>query len=708
MAGSRIGRPFLRTIVGRRTLMLFVGCAMAPVTLLAIVAYREVRQTLLGKATVETQRAAKEHAVAVVERVGWLGQILRRSAMDIGISSGTDHSQSLPNFRAAFAETAMGRFVRLLPDSSPSPLGQLPPASLGHLDSGRVTLGVEHGPARVWFVTDRGDGVRIWAEPQPHFLWGFSPGEEMSPHTCVATASGNETLVCSARAPAVIARPGRPSATSDDNAIVATRSIFLRRDFATDDWRVVAALPVEEALAPVRGFGRAFALIAGLALLTVFFLSHVQIRRTTEPLRELTAATEELAAGRYDTRVVARSDDEFGALAVSFSGMAGQIQRQVDLLRALDDVDQAVLRSREIDSLLVTAAGKFLWTSHAVRAVIAMPGRSQAQDRWVVHDSRNGLTANADAAPGFSPDLLRPRVPADARFYTGERASHDLTALRIPAPTGLHWLVLPLWNADRLEGLVALAAEAQWDSSDRTVVESRYLADRLALGLANIHLVCDLDALSVGTLTAFARAIDANSAWTAGHSERVTAVALVLGDALSLHDAERHTLRSGGLLHDIGKIGVPPEILDKAGPLTSAERKIVESHPVLGVRILEPIPAFRDVLAVVRHHHERCDGRGYPDGLRGEEIPFLARLLAVADVYDALVSARPYRAGMAPDAAARIIMEGAGLHLDPHIVQVFLAQQATDAFGHIYQGNREQESLTRAVQAGRQLVEELV
>jgi putative nucleotidyltransferase with HDIG domain len=183
--------------------------------------------------------------------------------------------------------------------------------------------------------------------------------------------------------------------------------------------------------------------------------------------------------------------------------------------------------------------------------------------------------------------------------------------------------------------------------------------------------VGQLHALSVGTLTAFARAIDANSPWTAGHSERVTRVALILGRELQLPEEELRTLERGGLLHDVGKIAVPAAILDKREKLDPQEWHVVKQHPVVGFEILEPIPAFASALPIVRSHHERMDGTGYPDGLRGDAIPWLARVLAVADVFDALVSDRPYRPGLPVAEAARIITSSAGSHLDPRVVLAF-------------------------------------
>lgn len=180
-----------------------------------------------------------------------------------------------------------------------------------------------------------------------------------------------------------------------------------------------------------------------------------------------------------------------------------------------------------------------------------------------------------------------------------------------------------------------------------------------------------LENLSWGTLKALARAIDAKSAWTAGHSERVTQLALRLGREMGLSAAELTVLERGGLLHDIGKIGTPPDILDKPARLTPGELKIMRDHVVTGVSILEPIPDFRSSLPIVGQHHERFDGTGYPHGLAGEQIDFLARILSVADFYDALVSDRPYRKGLSPEIVIQMVIERAGTSFDPKVVPAF-------------------------------------
>ena len=180
-----------------------------------------------------------------------------------------------------------------------------------------------------------------------------------------------------------------------------------------------------------------------------------------------------------------------------------------------------------------------------------------------------------------------------------------------------------------------------------------------------------LEQLDLGTLTALARAIDAKSAWTAGHSERVTNLALKMADAMGLTAKSLEIMHRGGLLHDIGKIGTPLTVLDKPGRLEPEEMQIMRDHVKIGVRILEPIPCFREALPMVAQHHEWFDGSGYPAGLAGENISLHARILAVADCYDAIVSDRPYRKGLPKRQALQMLRQKSGTQFDPTVIEVF-------------------------------------
>ena len=172
-------------------------------------------------------------------------------------------------------------------------------------------------------------------------------------------------------------------------------------------------------------------------------------------------------------------------------------------------------------------------------------------------------------------------------------------------------------------------------------------------------------------LKALMRALDAKDKYTSGHSQRVVQLAMLVAEDLELSTDEKYTLQLGAFLHDIGKIGMPDSILKKAEGLEDYELNIARDHPVIGSQIIGEIEELGEVTSVVRHHHERWDGKGYPDGLKGEAIPFFARIIAIIDCYEALVSDRVYRKGVKREEALKIIEKNAGTQFDPELVPVF-------------------------------------
>lgn len=191
-------------------------------------------------------------------------------------------------------------------------------------------------------------------------------------------------------------------------------------------------------------------------------------------------------------------------------------------------------------------------------------------------------------------------------------------------------------------------------------------------------LLGELDELNVGTIRALASAIDAKSRWTAGHSDRVTKVSVEIGRAMGLSGADLEALERGAILHDVGKIAVPLHVLDKDGPLDEGDWALMRAHPGHGVRIVRPITRYARLLPIIGQHHERVDGSGYPDGLKGEEIDIMARIVAIADAFDAMTSDRPYRAGMRVERALAIIREESGTMFDSEIASVFLRLRQWD------------------------------
>ncbi|MDP3296175.1 MAG: HD domain-containing protein [Thermodesulfovibrionia bacterium] len=173
-------------------------------------------------------------------------------------------------------------------------------------------------------------------------------------------------------------------------------------------------------------------------------------------------------------------------------------------------------------------------------------------------------------------------------------------------------------------------------------------------------------------IVAFANTIDAKSPWTKGHSERVTHYAVSIAREMGLNEKEIETLKTAGLVHDIGKIGTYDIILDKPDRLTKEEFELVKMHPAQGEKILSPIKGLKSIIIVIRSHHEKLDGTGYPDGLKGEDIPLLSKILCAADSYDSMTADRPYRPSPGKEYAISEFKRCSGTQFDPQVVEAFL------------------------------------
>ena len=187
------------------------------------------------------------------------------------------------------------------------------------------------------------------------------------------------------------------------------------------------------------------------------------------------------------------------------------------------------------------------------------------------------------------------------------------------------------------------------------------------------HFTDELDHAGA-VLCSLGLSVESRDPYTEGHCERLSRYASELGAYIGLEEESIVALKRGGFLHDLGKVAIPDDVLKKGSDLTAAERKIMQQHPVIGERICKPLKSLRRVLPIIRHHHEHWNGSGYPDGLAGENIPLLARVLQVVDVYDALRTARPYKAALSHHAAIDVMQEEVERGLwDPKIVDAFVA-----------------------------------
>jgi diguanylate cyclase (GGDEF)-like protein len=285
--------------------------------------------------------------------------------------------------------------------------------------------------------------------------------------------------------------------------------------------------------------------------------------------------------------------------------------------------------------------------------------------------------APAEVASTASPHAREPdgavaRCLRERRPVLVTDADRDpLYAGKVP-PETRSLLAVPLYTGSTLWGAIEVRSRhpASFDPADAHLVQT--IADHIGGALLTAELYRELEQTYVGTAAALAAALEAKDDYTADHAQSIADLAVEVGRELGLDRRELRDLRYGAIFHDIGKIAVPDAILHKPGKLTDAEFEVVKRHPAAGEQILAPVPFLADVRRIVRHDHERWDGGGYPDGLRGTDIPVGARIVFVVDAYHAMVSDRPYRMGM-PEGDAQVqLRAGAGTQFDPDVVEAFL------------------------------------
>jgi HD-GYP domain-containing protein (c-di-GMP phosphodiesterase class II) len=228
-------------------------------------------------------------------------------------------------------------------------------------------------------------------------------------------------------------------------------------------------------------------------------------------------------------------------------------------------------------------------------------------------------------------------------------------------------------DADATHGFEAnsLTEEREFGTIEGTLLGAA--AAMLGTHASNMQLFRDKEQLLIGVIRALINAIDAKDSYTCGHSDRVALIARRIAAEVGLDARDRERVYMAGLLHDIGKIGIPDGVLTKAGKLTEEEFDTIKLHPTIGYTILRHLKQLEFVLPGVLHHHEMVNGRGYPHALVGEQIPLIGRVLAVADAYDAMTSSRPYRQALPSEKAEQILRDGAGTQWDEQIVAAFFA-----------------------------------
>lgn len=698
----KFDRTFLRSKVARRILMLFILCALLPIAALAFISFSHVTKQLHEQSQRRLHQASKAAGLAIFERLLFLEAELRMVASDP--DARTTARIQTPSRGSGQNLTARFKGLELLSDAGGhrSVFGRTedPPelnaAEKQHLSSGKTLVSSRHRPhfpSRIFMSRaldpQRPDRGILLGEINDTYLWGIGHENTLPPTTelCVLDHS-NTVLICSFPGPPAFpeqvaltmarSASGQFAWRHEEKEYLANYwSIPLQFRFFTPKWTVVLSESKADVLAPMANFKKTFPLVILMSLWVVLLLSLIQIRRNLVPLERLQEGTRRIAMRDFESRVTVTSGDEFEELAASFNTMASRLGRQFNALTTMAEIDRAILSALDQKDIATTVLTRMrdILPCDGVSVTLVDSNATDTARTYTGDGTPRGETQVEGAAltPG---EVQQLRENPESVFINAPRVPQYLAPLARRGITS--FLTLPIFLNQRLSGIITLGHHDPPALSQEDLVQARQVADQVAVALSNARLIEELDRLNWGTLAALARAIDAKSAWTAGHSERVTTLALKIGQVLGLRPKELEVLHRGGLLHDIGKLGVPAAILDKPGKLTDEEAQLMREHVRMGARILEPIAAYAEVLPIVLQHHEWFDGTGYPNGLAGEAISVGGRIFAVADFFDALISDRPYRAGLDRDRVIEYIKQGAGRQFDPKVVQAFLEVMAQE------------------------------
>jgi putative nucleotidyltransferase with HDIG domain len=398
-------------------------------------------------------------------------------------------------------------------------------------------------------------------------------------------------------------------------------------------------------------------------------------RRVSAPLAALSDGAQRVADGDFYTKIEVSGANEIADLAESFNQMTDSLrERSESLTKKVLELATLYEMSRSLGSTLEMEVLLENVLDSALRIFDLELGYVTVRDQDTGHLDLVAWRASGDDRPdekalrnSMSEWVIREGRPLI--FNPGEGVAET----RIDDVSGaLAALCVPLTAPEGSIGAICVGShdpEFRFNGDDVRLLST--IANHVTIAIGNIELFSSLQEAYLSTVRSLAAAVDAKDAFTRGHSDKVAAYGTMIGERLGLAHEQRIALEMAAYLHDIGKIGISEEILLKPGKLSDAEMAQMSHHPLIGANILKPVGFPWPITPIVRHHHERWDGGGYPAGLKGEEIPLLARVLSVADAFEAMTSDRPYRSARTIEEALEELVRCSGTQFDPRVVQAF-------------------------------------
>ena len=416
--------------------------------------------------------------------------------------------------------------------------------------------------------------------------------------------------------------------------------------------------------------------VVASAFIGYFFVA----RRMIRSVLTVTEKVRALSSGKSLGMIDVIEHNEIGELARAFNRITKDLEGKINELESsrqlvkklLSRIGTAIVSYEGIDNILNMVIENMVGALEAqMGSLMLVDGEKQelyVKTTW----SRNGEVTDpayriklGEGIAGWVAKEGRPMRSAGkplALGFAAQESAGDSAVLCVPLKLREH----PI-------GIVAVLrhnAGHTFTEDDESLVTN--IGSQMAVAIENYRLNLDVERTYVETIMALALAVEAKDPYSAGHSKRVGFYATQIGEVMGLDAEALRTVNDAGVLHDIGKIGIKDDILLKPSPLTSDEEKIMQQHPIIGEAIVKPVRSLQRVVALVRHHHEKYDGTGYPAGLKGDQIPLGARILSVADTYDSMVTDRPYRKRLPIETAKAELRKHAGQQHDPVVVDAFL------------------------------------
>jgi putative nucleotidyltransferase with HDIG domain len=715
----------LQSKVARRILAMFVLCALLPVCVLGGLSLWQVSRKLQNETYQAVRHASKNAAMSLLDALS----VVSSDIITIADSQALQGKGEWPKraSRSVYDQARLtaltfydeeGRYNVLFGEPCPRPA--LSDRQRNHLASGKALIFFEkeRSAPRIFIAirtTTRGSVTGLLVgEASQAYLWQATlraiPAEMeasvllKSKHILFSSLPFSQTMLIGEDANLFTKYSGQLQWSGQKETYLSGYwTANLGVPYLTENWVVMASQPLSTALSSLQRFTRLFLLVLLLMLLIVLLLSLVQIRKNLIPLARLKEGTQRVALGDLESPVKVQSGDEFEELANAFNSMSGHLKKQFDNLNQMGRMVRTILTSLDRTSIVESALNDIrtvVPSDCAVLLLLKANGKGKA-DAYYIDNTGQASARRFQFSCMLSEQQIMMLERTVDNITEGLEGSFSSITAPLAERGARSFAVIPIRSSHRVIGSLTLAYRAEPSGFSEDLARGRQLADHIAAAISNADLLNDLADLNVGTLTALARAVDANSHWTAGHSERVTALSLNMGQAMGLSRKELDILHRAGLLHDLGKIGVPGFILDKPDKLTDEEWTIIKEHPAKGALILEPIPAFNEVVPLVAQHHERFDGNGYPLRLAGTDISPGARILAVADVYDALISDRPYRPGWRLNEVIQYINSKAGLDFDPEVVLAFRSLKADEHGADSSEAEQHSGNVLRVANWGR-------